>query len=65
MWNPSSFNSDYYPALAFAYSEHFSSAHGAYTLRCRFAVLHFYGLRVLHFPLRAALHAVSLHFLPP
>ncbi len=47
--------------LALSDSEHFSAACGAYTLSRRFAILHSYGLGVLHFPLGTAFHTVSLH----
>jgi len=47
--------------LALSDSEHLSAACGAYTLSCRFAILHSYGLGVLHFPFGTAFHTVSLH----
>ena len=47
--------------LALSDSEHLRAACGAYTLSCRFAILHSYGLGVLHFSLGTAFHTVCLH----
>jgi len=46
-----------------SYSEHLSPTYGAYTLSRRFAILHSYGLSILHFPFGTTLHTVCLHSL--
>jgi hypothetical protein len=51
--------------LSFANSEHFGAAVGAYTLSCRFAILHANLLGIFHFPLGTTLHAICLHSYPP
>jgi hypothetical protein len=47
--------------LCFADAEHLGAAGGTGTLGCGLAVLHLNGLRVAHFLLFAAFHAVCLH----
>ena len=47
--------------LALADSKYFRATGRAYALGCWSAVLHGDALWVLHFPLGAALHAISLH----
>jgi len=42
-------------------SKHLSPTRGTYPLSRRPAVLHSYGLSVLHFPFGAAFHTVCLH----
>ena len=49
------------PALTLPYSEHLGATSRAHTLGRRLTVLHGYGLGILHFSLRPALHTVSLH----
>ena len=51
--------------LSFPNSEHFGAAVGAYTLSCRFAILHGDLSGVFHLPLGAALHTICLHNFPP
>ena len=48
-------------SLGFTYSEHFSAAGWARTLRSWASVLHSYRLSIAHFSLRSALNTVTLH----
>jgi len=61
--SPASFNSvtSYKKALTLAYLEHLGAAYRANPLRCRPAVLHSYRPGILHFPLGATLHTITLH----
>jgi len=47
--------------LGFADAEHLGAALGADALGRRFAILHFNGSGIPHFPLGPAFHAISFH----
>ena len=47
--------------LALADSEHFRATGRAYALSRRLAILHCYGLGILHLFLGATLHTICLH----
>jgi len=48
-------------ALTLAYPEHLGAAYRAHTLSRRLAILHGYGLSILHLPFGSAFHTVCLH----
>ena len=47
--------------LGFTDSEHLGAAYRACALGRWFAILHGYDLSILHFPLSAAFHTITLH----